>query len=68
MSDRLRRAPDSRFVGTRDDMVVYDCDDPGEFDALEQRVEMEDLFGRLLVSTFGPDSLAEARNRGFTPR
>lgn len=64
---RLRRFPENRFVGTRDDMVVYDCDDPAQFDALSTRLEMEDLAGRLLVSTFGPDSLAEARNRGFTP-
>lgn len=64
---RLRRFPESRFVGTRDDMIVYDCDDPGQFDRLQARIDMEELPGRLLVSTFGPDTLAEARNRGFTP-
>ena len=64
---RLRRFPEHRWVGTRDDMVVHDCDDATQFAALETRVDMEDLVGRLLVSTFGPDTLAEARNRGFTP-
>lgn len=68
MSSRLRRFEDHRFVGTRDDMIVYDCDDPEQIAVLETRLEMEDLVGRLLVSSFAPDSLAEARNRGFTPR
>ena len=62
---RLRRFPDHRFVGTRDDMVVHDCDDDARFRALEERVASENLIGRLLVQAFGPDSLAEARNRGY---
>jgi hypothetical protein len=65
MSPRLRRAPEHRFVGTRDDMSVYDCDDEASFAALKERVEFEDLLGQRLLSTFAPDSLAEARNRGF---
>jgi len=65
MSPRLRRFPERRYVGTRDDMVVYDCDDEGAFTALEARVELEDLVGQRFLSSFGPDSLAEARNRGF---
>jgi len=65
MSPRLRRFPEQRFVGTRDDMRVYDCDDGDAFAALEARVELENLVGDGLVSSFGPDSLAEARNRGF---
>lgn len=64
---RLRRFPENRWIGTRDDMIVYDCDDDSEFAALETRLDMEDLTGRLLVSTFGPDTIAEARNRGFSP-
>lgn len=65
MSSRLRRFPDSRFVGTRDDMVVYDCDDAVDFTALEERVGLEDLVTQKMLSTFGPDTLAEAHNRGF---
>ncbi len=64
---RLRRFPDKRFVGTRDDMVVYDCDDADQFAALAERVEEEELVGRALLSSFAPDTLAEARNRGFHP-
>lgn len=63
---RLTRFPEHRFVGTRDDMVVYDCDDVGQFERLTTRVAMEGLDDRLELSTFGPDTLAEARNRGFS--
>lgn len=64
---RLRRFEDHRFVGTRDDMVVYDCDDEGQFALLSQRVDEDDLLSRNLLSSFGPDTLPEARNRGFHP-
>ena len=62
---RLRRLEASRFVGVRDTMTVYDCDDPDQFSLLEQRIESDDLLGRRLVQTYGPDTRAEARNRGF---
>ena len=64
---RLARFEGHRFIGTRDTMVVYDCDEPDEFDELKERVESEDLVGRLLVQSFAPDTLAEARNRCFHP-
>lgn len=62
---RLRRFENNRFVGTRDDMRVYDCDDVGEFAALDARVEAEDLLSKKVLQAFGPDTVAEARNRGF---
>ncbi len=65
---RLRRFEHHRYVGTRDDMVVYDTDDPRQYELLEARVEADDLLGQNLLASFGPDELAEARNRGFTPR
>jgi hypothetical protein len=65
---RLRRFPDSRFVGVRDRMLVYDCDDDAQFSELEDRLDEDDLLRRALLSSFGPDTLAEARNRGFRPR
>ena len=64
---RLRRLETLRFVGARDTMTVYDCDDPDQFALLEQRIESDDLLGRKLIQTYGPDTLAEARNRGFQP-
>lgn len=62
---RLRRFESNRFVGTRDDMIVYDCDDPDQFAILEARMEEGDLVDENRLQAFGPDSLAEARNRGF---
>lgn len=64
---RLRRFERCRFVGARDTMTVYDCDDAEQFVVLENRMEADDLLGRKLVQTYGPDTLAEARNRGFRP-
>jgi len=49
-------------------MVVYDCDDPADFEILEGRVGGGTLVDDKLAQAFGPDSLAEARNRGFRPR
>lgn len=65
---RLRRFPDNRFVGLRDEMRVYDCDDEAQFEALQRRVDGEGLVAKTMVATFGPDTLAEARNRGFRAR
>lgn len=65
---RLRRFEDHRFVGTRDDMIVYDCDDEDQFSDLAQRAADDDLVARNLLQAFGPDDLSEARNRGFSPR
>lgn len=65
---RLRRFPESRYVGVRDRMTVYDCDEDEQFAELESRLAEEDLLARTMLSSFSPDTLAEARNRGFRPR
>lgn len=64
---RLKRFEDFRFVGARDTMRVYDCDDADQLKRLEVRAEQDDLVGRNMLQTFGPDTLAEAANRGFAP-
>jgi len=64
---RLRRFPDHRYIGIRDDMVVYDCDDDEQYEILNGRVEDGDLIRRCRLQAFGPDALVEARNRGFRP-
>ena len=64
---RLHRFEEHRYIGTRDDMMVYDCDDSGAFAVLEQRLTGDELLRRNLLQTFAPDELAEARNRGFRP-
>lgn len=66
-SSRLSRFEKSRFVGARDTMIVYDCDDADQLARLEARLGDDDLLGRNLIQSFGPDTLAEARNRGFRP-
>ena len=65
---RLRRFEEHRYIGTRDTMIVYDCDDDTQFEELDNRVTGEELLDRKLLQSFGPDSLPEARNRGFRAR
>ena len=64
---RPRRFEAHRYLGTRDDMVVYDCDDAEQASVIEARLRGEGLLDRNLVQTFAPDTLPEARNRGFRP-
>lgn len=62
---RLPRLEEHRFVGVRDTMRVYDCDDETEAEELRTRIAEDDLIRVNLIQTFGPDTLDEARNRGF---
>lgn len=62
---RLRRFPDNRFIGRRDEMVVYDCDDPGKFDTLVAAIRELSLDSNNQLQSFAPDTVHEARNRGF---
>ncbi len=64
---RLARFEHFRFVGVRDTMLVYDCDDDAQFEVIQGRVESEGLVGKNLVQAFAPDTELEARNRGYTP-
>ena len=64
---RLRRFEEHRWVGTRRDMRVYDCDDQAQFDRLTALVEAGDLVEDVGLQSFAPDTLPEARNRGFRP-
>jgi len=62
---RLSRFEAYRFVGVRDSMRVYDCDDETQFAELAARVDQEDLVSRNQIQVFAPDDPVEARNRGF---
>jgi hypothetical protein len=64
---RLSRFEHYRYVGARDTMRVYDCDDEVQSADLEGRVRSEQLLTRDLLQGFAPDTLEEARNRGFNP-
>jgi hypothetical protein len=63
---RLSRFDDYRYIGTRDTMRVYDCDDGDQFSELSNRVAEDDLFRQNLLQSFAPDTLTEARNRSYT--
>ena len=62
---RLRRFPDNRIVGRRDLMIAFDCDDLAQFTELEPAVEELGLDLNNQLQAFAPDTLIEARNRGF---
>ena len=64
---RLSRFEEHRFVGARDTMLVYDCDDAAKSEELQRRIRDDGLLTVNLLQTFGPDTIAEARNRGFRP-
>jgi hypothetical protein len=64
---RLNRFEDYRFVGARDTMVVYDCEDPDQLADLEARVATDGLLGSNQLQAFAPDTVEEAVNRGFDP-
>lgn len=65
---RLRRFPDNRFVGRRDTMVVFDCDDREQFEELSQSLVDLGLEIRNDLQAFAPDTIIEASNRGFASR
>ena len=48
-----------RFLGDKRTQKVYDLDAEYELDVIEELVASEQ------GATFGPDTLAEARNRGY---
>ena len=58
---RPSRFEASRYLGDKRDQRVYDLDDTGD--------ELETVIGELMRSeqfaSFAPDTLAEARNRGY---
>ena len=60
--DRPIRYEHNRFLGDKRRQVVYDLDD------VTERAVVDELVASEQVATFGPDTLAEARNRGYRLR
>jgi hypothetical protein len=60
---RPTRFEDFRFLGDKRRQVVYDLDtdDAGAVEAIAELVASEQF------AAFSPDTLAEARNRGYHP-
>ena len=62
MPNRPTKFEHHRWVGDKRTQVVYDLDDP----ALPQEI-VDELMAAETFLAFGPDTLAEARNRGYRP-
>lgn len=60
MSGRPTRFEHYRFLGDKRNQVVYDLDDPATPKAVVDEISVSGN-----GATFGPDSLAEARNRNY---
>ncbi|MEZ5170909.1 MAG: hypothetical protein R3A49_09210 [Acidimicrobiia bacterium] len=50
-----------RFLGDKRTQVVYDLDNPPDDETIDELMESEQF------AAFGPDTLVEASNRGYTP-
>jgi hypothetical protein len=57
--ERLGRFEHNRFVGDKRTQVVHDIDHATDEEAIAELLEAE------AFTCFGPDTLAEARNRGY---
>ena len=64
---RLDRFENSRFVGYRKNMKVYDCDNDEQLSKLTAMMDNLDYIKLNLIQSFSPDSIDEAKNRGFKP-
>lgn len=62
MADRPLRFEHHRWLGDKRTQIVYDLDDGG----VEQAI-VDDIVANEVGLVFGPDTLAEARNRGYRP-
>lgn len=61
MTPRPVRFSSVRWLGDKVAMVVHDLD------AAVDRCRIDELVGGGRPASFGPDSAAEARNRGYRP-
>lgn len=58
--ERPSRFEHSRFLGDKRTQLVYDLD------SWTDHAVIDDIVANDVGLSFGPDSLAEARNRGYT--
>ena len=61
--DRLSAFAHHRFVGDKRTQQVYDLDEVADEEALA--IVLDELMASERFLCFGPDTLAEARNRGY---
>ena len=48
-------------------MKVYDCDNDEQFKTLNTLYEEKEMLKNNKIQSFSPDSLEEAKNRGYKP-
>jgi hypothetical protein len=60
---RPTRFEDFRYLGDKRDQVVYDLDT----DDPDAQSKIAELMASEQFAAFAPDTLAEARNRGYRP-
>ena len=58
--ERPRQFEHTRFLGDKRTQLVYDLDE------WDDPAVVHDIVGAGVGATFGPDTLVEARNRGYT--
>ena len=59
--DRPVRFEHFRYLGDKRTQLVYDLDE------WEEPAIIDEIVAEEVGQTFGPDTLAEARNRGYSP-
>ena len=64
LMSRPTRFEDFRFLGDKRTQRVYDLDAVA---APEVAAKLDELLASEQCTTFGPDTLVEARNRGYRP-
>ena len=62
---RPSRFEHNRYLGDKRSMVFYDLDAADSDDTT--RAAVDELLASERFATFGPDTPAEARNRGYRP-
>lgn len=60
--DRPTRVEDHRWIGDKRTQVVYDLDEVTDESVIHELISSENYL------VFGPDTLPEARNRGYRQR
>lgn len=58
---RPTRFEHNRYLGDKRSRIVHDLDEAGDGCAIDE------LMASQRFASFGPDTLAEARNRGYRP-
>ena len=65
--ERLGKFEHFRWVGDKRTQIVYDTDALDAIESIGAQEMIDDLMAAGTFICFAPDTLAEARNRGYRP-